>query len=511
MTRTLRAVLVIAWSFLVACKSGGEGLDHDAGRDASIPDAGLPDVGRDAHADVDAAVHDAGPPDVGLDAFVAPDGGTHGDPFACAARFGDGDRQFFYAAAVDAASNVYLVGALQGTTDFGGGPLTSLGARDALLVSFDAECHHRWSRRFGDAADQMSRDVAVDPAGNVVMTGVAYGTIDLGGGVLTATGVRSVYVASFTSDGAHVWSRRVPGSSTTAQAVEGLAVGADGTIALTGWFSGTIDFAVDDLGLPGGHPISDHGREDAFVALLSSSGAYRFSIALGSTSGRQTQGSDVVFDSNGNVVTVGFAAPGVDFGAGPDARDGGFVVAYTATGALDWGRVDSNLAGFGAIAADAHGGVVVGGTYDADLDLGNGVLQHTGMHDALIALLDRDGIALWSHGFGDENIQQPAGVAVDRNGSIWFSMGAEGVVDVGTGPVTSTGSYDIMLARFMPDGTAVSLVQFGDASAQFVSPLTASPDGSLVMAGGYLGTIDLGGGPLPSAGMEDAYFVRWVY
>jgi len=51
--------------------------------------------------------------------------------------------------------------------DFGGGPLTSAGASDIFLVKFGPTGTHYWSKRFGDAANQYTDGIAVDPVGNV--------------------------------------------------------------------------------------------------------------------------------------------------------------------------------------------------------------------------------------------------------------------------------------------------------------------------------------------------------
>ncbi|MBK8936447.1 MAG: hypothetical protein IPM79_02035 [Polyangiaceae bacterium] len=43
-----------------------------------------------------------------------------------------------------------------------------------------------WSKRFGDLRAQYGRSVAIDNAGNTLLSGYFAGTIDLGGGPLTS-------------------------------------------------------------------------------------------------------------------------------------------------------------------------------------------------------------------------------------------------------------------------------------------------------------------------------------
>ena len=83
--------------------------------------------------------------------------------------------------------------------DFGGGQLVSAGSRDTFVVKLDASGDHQWSKSFGDADEQSSASVAVDGAGNVLITGYFSGFVDFGGGPLVCAGVRDVFVAKLGS------------------------------------------------------------------------------------------------------------------------------------------------------------------------------------------------------------------------------------------------------------------------------------------------------------------------
>jgi hypothetical protein len=68
--------------------------------------------------------------------------------------------------AVDGAGNVLLTGDFDGTVDFGGGPLTSAGSDDIFVAKLDAQGNHLWSKRFGDSYYQQADAVTVDGARN---------------------------------------------------------------------------------------------------------------------------------------------------------------------------------------------------------------------------------------------------------------------------------------------------------------------------------------------------------
>ncbi len=91
-----------------------------------------------------------------------------------------------------------MAGELDGTVDFGGGPISKVGDPDALLVKLDVTGEHLASERFGDAGWQNFNDVAVDGAGDVFVIGNFHGSIDLGTGPLTSADYFDVFLAKLT-------------------------------------------------------------------------------------------------------------------------------------------------------------------------------------------------------------------------------------------------------------------------------------------------------------------------
>lgn len=54
-----------------------------------------------------------------------------------------------------------------------------------------------WSKRFGDSAFQAGASVAADKAGNVLLAGSFFGTVDFGNGPLVSAGESDIRVAKF--------------------------------------------------------------------------------------------------------------------------------------------------------------------------------------------------------------------------------------------------------------------------------------------------------------------------
>jgi hypothetical protein len=241
----------------------------------------------------------------GADVFVAKLDGATGN-HVWSKRFGDaGVAQTGRAIAADPMGNVIVAGDIDGTVDFGGGPLAPAGGADAFVVKLDASGTHVWSKRFGDPDFQIARGVAADAAGNVVVAGELAGSVDFGGGARTSKGNTDAFVALFDPAGAHLASVTFGGADyDSAQAVSA----AGGSVVITGYFSGSADI--------GGTPLTSAGGRDVLVAKLSGTTlAPTWARGFGDASFYQS-GQSVSLDASGNTLFAGYFFGSIDFGTG---------------------------------------------------------------------------------------------------------------------------------------------------------------------------------------------------
>jgi hypothetical protein len=156
--------------------------------------------------------------------------------------------------------NITVVGQFAGTVDFGGGPLVSAGMTDLFILRLDPSGGTASSARYGDDL-AYGYGVAVDGAGNTLLTGHFKGSIDFGAGAMKDTGNLSVFVAKLDPAGNGLWSKRFGGGGALDIAL-GRAIAADalGYVLVTGRFSGSLD--VDGTTLAGG------GADDLFLLKL---------------------------------------------------------------------------------------------------------------------------------------------------------------------------------------------------------------------------------------------------
>jgi hypothetical protein len=147
--------------------------------------------------------------------------------------------------AADGMGGIILSGSYGGTIDFGGEVLSSAGGLDVFVAKFDADGNHIWSRGFGNLNDQYGGPVSADSEGNAVISGLFAGAIDFGSGALPSAGDYDIFVAGFNATGSTRWS--VSFGDQESQAARSVAFTDAGNFVLTGDFYGTVDFGGGPL------------------------------------------------------------------------------------------------------------------------------------------------------------------------------------------------------------------------------------------------------------------------
>jgi len=146
------------------------------------------------------------------------------------------------ALAVDANGDIVATGRFAGTSSFGGTALVANGQNDMVVAKYSGVDGAHQCRRLRRHLRRRGVRVAVDASNNVYITGYFSGAINFGGSVLRVpfTTDLDVFVAKFTSAGAHVWSKNF--TNWGDERGYGIAVDAAGNVAITGYFSNSIDF-----------------------------------------------------------------------------------------------------------------------------------------------------------------------------------------------------------------------------------------------------------------------------
>jgi|GEM_PF-4165941 len=237
-----------------------------------------------------------------------------------------------------------------------------------------------------------------------------------------------------------------PGASVELQTFQASPIsiehGWDGSRVLLSYLSGTADFGVGPVSVPGG------GSGIALVA-YKSNGAVKWARAF-ATSGALVIGPSI--DKRGNLALVANERfwPDIDFGGGLISAER-FIVGLDRSGGFRWVRAITGQGFFQPyeIVASRSGDITIAGVYNGVVDFGQGPLA-SALDTAFIAQFSADGTPRWSHIFPDVKGSEAPGLAVDDDGSLYLG----GTITTAFG---ADGSYygDFFLKRFTPGGTLV--------------------------------------------------------
>src|SRR4030095_7777723 len=108
----------------------------------------------------------------------------------------------------------------------------------SFLAKYSAAGVHQWSKKIGGSGDEVVKCIALDGFGNIFLAGGFYGAANFGGAVMTSAGDQDGFLAKYSAQGAHQWSRRFGGSYT--EQVNSIATDSLGNVIATGFFQTSL-------------------------------------------------------------------------------------------------------------------------------------------------------------------------------------------------------------------------------------------------------------------------------
>lgn len=340
-----------------------------------------------------------------------------------------------------------------------------------------------WWRQVGSTSIDHAAALAVDGEGGLVVAGEIRETVDFGGRSLSALGAGDAFVARYAPDGTLSWVVGLGSRlwSDNAEATD-VAVGPDGSVAVTGTFEGTLE-AVTPPGEPGPRPVAISGASDVFVVSIDPTGTPLWARSFGSE--QFDQGGGVAIDATGHVVIaaeVGYATQ---------------VASIDRSGELLWSRrlghistSYSNLGAVQAVAVDAAGDLFLTGSFTGSTDLGGGELRSAGGGDVFVAKLrGSDGSHVWSRRFGSAlsviaEIDDGWDVVVTPGGDVVVGGDFNGALDFGGGPVEARRAGYVACYRG-DDGAYLWARVLDGEGMDSVATLTTTAGGEVLAAASF--------------------------
>jgi hypothetical protein len=230
--------------------------------------------------------------------------GSQGSPgtVSWAKQWGGNNSNTPFGIAIDPAGRVVLVGAFQGTSDFGNGSKTSLGGQDIFIYTYSTTDgtfdNGSWGHVFGTAGNDQAYGVAVDQSdGSVIVTGSMGGPTDFSGSNPSSPlGPGGIFLVVFNRLGVYQPNRsKCPNVTSFSGNDRGYAVVVDSASNVT--FSGRF---VNSLYFGG--PSSVLGSQNCFIASYDKTGTWRWNKG---DSGATSYPGGIALDSLGHVLAGG--------------------------------------------------------------------------------------------------------------------------------------------------------------------------------------------------------------
>jgi hypothetical protein len=407
-------------------------------------------------------------------------------------------------ATVDPSGNFIVCGYVESDIDFGGGVLSAHGLRDIFIAKLDDAGMHVWSKVLGEttgSSSQTAHGCTTDSQGRVIVVGDFSGAVNFGGGSLSGAG--DAFVAVYDASGNHVWSKAFPhgGTPLSARAAHDVRADANDDLVILGEFTGNM--SID------GNIVDDGpgGQKSLFLAKLTDTGTHLWSMAIG-TAAAEDEAGEIALTPTGNVVLAASMEGTVSFGSTNHTSAGGFDVLLAkldANGNHIWSKRfgDASAQHAHGLTLDASGNVLLTGAFQGELNFGGGTLTSAGGFDIFLAAFDEAGVHLWDKALGSGDDQLGLRVAVDAQGDVILTGSMKGSTDFGGGTHTSSGAEDIFLVKLASDGSHRWSKRYGEALIQRPAALAVTSQDRLFLAAYAEDSVDFGGGALESAGQED--------
>jgi hypothetical protein len=414
------------------------------------------------------------------------------------------------AVAVDPAGNIYVTGTFTGPMKIGDKTLVGFSGTDVFVAKLDPTGKVVWAKQFGDVGDQSARSIAVDQGGNVVITGSTSAIVDFGKGPVSGL----TYVLKLDAAGDPVWSTSCGGTQPTGTfgvGGVGVALDASGDVILAGTFGGTANC--------GDTPHASSGGLDILLAKLAGTdGHAMWTHTYGDAADQYVRGLAV--DSGGNIIITGPENGSVSFGGMPLVGAGFYVARFLPSGSpswsREWGTASKDYST--GIAVNSVGGPVVVGTYrSTSLTFGGSSLPAPSASGtgAFLLVLDSSGSHAWSRGITSASGQGAGGVsaAVKAADSVVFAGSFSNDIDANGTMLTTGGlSSNTFVVSFDSSGGNTWARAFTGTATSWANPsfVAVDPTDAVSLIGVYTGNVDFGKGTLSSSdpGTADYFLVK---
>jgi hypothetical protein len=206
------------------------------------------------------------------------------------------------------------------------------------------------------------------------------------------------------------------------------------------------------------------------------------------------EGRSIATDSSGNSYVTGYFAGTASFGNITFISSGDFdvfVAKLDSSGNWLWAQKAGSISGdcgYG-IAIDSSGNIYVTGIFSYNASFGSTTLTSSGWYDIFVAKLDSDGNWLWAKTAGGTGNDYCYSIVIDSTGNSYVTGYFRGTASFGDTTLTSSGEDNIFVAKLDSDGNWLWAKQ---ASGDLSQSIAIDSSGNSYVTGYFAGTASFG-------------------
>jgi len=235
------------------------------------------------------------------------------------------------------------------------------------------------------------------------------------------------------------------------------------------------------------------------------------------------QGNAVATDASGNLYIAGKFTGTATFSSAILISQGSediFISKFTPDGSLVWAKSYGSTGADEALSVNVapSGSIYLSGVYGGAMTFGSSSITGKGGRDIFLAKLDADGDPVWAKGYGGTGDDRAYAVSLDAQENVY----AGGIISVTTTnnakidfegvELSSSGNYDMFIAKFDKDGGFKWVRGFGSTGDDRVHALVADDLGNIYATGLLVGTVNFvtpgKTESVTSRGGEDTYVLK---
>jgi len=402
--------------------------------------------------------------------------------------------------AVDSAGNALVTG-WTWSTDFAGRNNSHHGGgEDAFALKVSPSGQLQWMTYLGGSSSDYGEGIAVDSAGNALVTGSTEST-DFAGRNNSNYGLGDAFALKVSPSGQLQWMTYLGGSNSDYG--YGIATDGAGNALVTG-FTDSTDFA--------GRNNSYYGGVDAFALKVSPSGQLQWMTYLGGS--RSDYPNGIAVDGAGNALVTGWTWS-TDFAGRNNSHHGGlydaFVLKVSPSGQLQWmtylgGSGDDPGEGIAVDSAD--NALVTGSTLSTDFAGRNNSHHGGGLYDAFALKVSPSGQLMWMTYLGGSASDRGEGLAVDSAGNALVAGWTASTDFAGRNNSHHGGFNDAFALKVSPSGQLQWMTYLGGSNFDWGFGIAVDAAGNALVTGETLSTDFFGRNNSYYGGTRDAFLLK---